>query len=202
MRRITIDALLASRREIDLLRELVSRGGVVALPTETFYALAADPRQAAAVARVFDVKGRGDEKALPVLFSAREHLDGLGVVAAKARLEPYFRIWPAPLTVVLPLSAPIAASRGGSSLAVRLPASRKLRVLLEETGPLTGTSVNRSGSPPMDDPDHVEQFFGRHVDLLVDGGKTPGGKPSTIVDATVDPPVLLRSGAFAWTAGA
>jgi L-threonylcarbamoyladenylate synthase len=198
LRRIPIETLIDSPKEIALLRELLAHGGVVAVPTETFYALGADPLHAGGVQRVFVTKGRDDGKALPVLFGARAQLDRLGVVAPKEMLEQYMRIWPAPLTVALPLRAPIAASRGASSLAVRLPAARQVRALLALSGPLTGTSLNRAGSPPMDDPDHIEEFFSRHVDVLIDGGKTPGGKPSTIVDATVDPPALVRPGAFAW----
>lgn len=201
MLRIAIDKLVDSPKEIAVLRELLAHGGVVAVPTETFYALGADPLNEGGVRRVFAIKGRDDGKALPVLFGTRVQLDRLGVVASHALLDQYLRIWPAPLTVAFPLRAPIAASRGASSLAVRLPASRPVRALLVLSGPLTGTSVNRSGSPPMDDPDHIEEFFGRHIDLLVDGGKTPGGKPSTIVDATVDPPALVRPGAFAWPMG-
>jgi L-threonylcarbamoyladenylate synthase len=198
MRRIPIDDLIASAEEIRKLRELLHHGGVVAIPTETFYALGADPRNDAGVRRIFRTKGRDDGKPLPVLFGVPSQLEALGVAAAPGRLEQYLSIWPAPLTVALPLRAPIAASRGRSSLAVRLPASKGLRALLRLTGPLTGTSVNRSGTPAMSDPDEIEELFGRNVDLLVDGGKTPGGKPSTIVDATVDPPALLREGAFVW----
>lgn len=198
MRRISIDALNASPEEIFGLRELLSHGGIAAIPTDTFYALAADPFSAAGVKRVFEAKARDDGKALPVLFGARAHFDRLGVVESQEKLDSYFEIWPAPLTVVLRIRAPIPASRGLSTLALRLPAAKKVRVFLTTAGPLTGTSVNRSGSPPLDNPDAVEALFRRNVDILVDGGKTPGGKPSTIIDATVDPPALLRAGAFAW----
>ena len=198
MRRISIDALIASPEEIRKLRELLAHGGVAAIPTETFYALGASPVNEAGVRSIFQTKGRDDGKALPVLFGAASQLEALGIVPAKGRLEHYMSIWPAPLTVAFPLRAPIAASRGLSSLAVRLPASNKLRTILRLVGPLTGTSVNRSGSPAMSDPDEIEELFARNVDVLIDGGKTPGGKPSTIIDATVDPPALLRAGAFAW----
>jgi L-threonylcarbamoyladenylate synthase len=198
MRRIPIDALIASPEELRKLRELLAHGGVAAIPTETFYALGANPLNEAGVRRIFQTKGRDDGKPLPVLFGAASQLEALGIVAEGGRLEHYMSIWPAPLTVAFSLRAPIAASRGLSSLAVRLPAAPKLRALLRVTGPLTGTSVNRSGSPAMSDPDEIEELFARNVDVLIDGGKTPGGKPSTIVDATVDPPALLREGAFAW----
>lgn len=202
MRRIGLDALLSSAKELSELRELLARGGVVALPTETFYALAANPVRTSAVSRVCAIKGRETTKALPVLFGERRQLEWLGVTASPALLDHYFQLWPAPLTVVFRLRESLAASLGRTTLGVRLPAEGRLRRILQATGPLTGTSVNRSGRPPLEDPDAIESLFLREIDVLIDGGRTPGGKPSTIVDATVDPPALLRSGAFAWPVGA
>ncbi|MGH9369592.1 MAG: L-threonylcarbamoyladenylate synthase [Thermoanaerobaculia bacterium] len=198
MRRVPIDDLNSSHEETFRLRELLGNGGVVALPTETFYALAADPWSEAGVRRICEMKGRDAVKALPVLFATRGHLERLGVEAPPGALEPYFQIWPAPLTVVFAIRRPIAASRGVGKLGVRMPADRRLRVLLQSVGPVTGTSVNRSGKPPLGNPDAVEALFRREVDWLVDGGRTPGGKPSTVVDATADPPAVLREGAYAW----
>ena len=190
---------MESEEEVAGLRDVLARGGVAAVPTETFYALAADPASEKGVSRVFEIKGRDDGKPLSVLVSSRDDLARLGVEAAPGLLDRLFDIWPAPLTVVLPLRAPIAASRGARTLAVRVPALKTVRRLLALTGPLTGTSANRSGRPPISDPDEVARELGADLDLLVDGGKTPGGAPSTIVDATLDPPRMLRAGAYAWT---
>ena len=198
MRRVTIASLVSSPEEVAHLRLLLSRGGVVAVPTETYYALAADPFHADAVERIFRIKERDDGNPLPVLFANPLDLDSLGVTADSATLANYFAVWPAPLTVVFPIRAPIAASRGVSTLAVRIPATRALRELLLALGPLTGTSANRSGAPPLSDPDAVEAGFRREIDALVDGGRTPGGLPSTLLDATREPPVVLRRGAHAW----
>lgn len=198
MRRITIEGLTSSGTELLALRDLLSRGGVAAIPTETFYGLAADPHDDEAVRRIVGAKGRDDARAMPVLFSRPADLAGLGVTAPEQSLAPYFRIWPAALTVVVAIREPVAASRGACSLAIRIPASAPLRRVLEFTGPLTATSANRSGQPPMDDPEAVERLFEGSIDLLVDGGRTPGGLPSTILDATEDPPRVLRAGAFAW----
>jgi L-threonylcarbamoyladenylate synthase len=198
MRRIPIAELLASRDEVFRLRELLGKGGVVAIPTETFYGMAADPWSDAGVRRICDTKGREGSKALPVLIGVRSHLDRLGVDAPARSLDAYFQIWPAPLTVVFSISRAIAASRGLRKLGVRLPADSRLRELLRAIGPVTGTSMNRSGSPPLDDPDAVEGLFRRELDWLIDGGRTPGGLPSTVVDATSVPPEVLRPGAYAW----
>src|SRR5258706_6755120 len=195
---MAIASLVSSPNEIAQFRLLLQSGGVAAVPTETFYALAADPFNADAVERIFRIKGREDSHPLPVLFANRRDLEGLGVEADPGKLADYFAIWPAPLTVVFPIRAPIAASRGAAALAVRLPASQPLRDLLSAVGPLTGTSANRSGALPLSDPDAVEAGFRSEIDILVDGGHTPGGLPSTLLDATRQPPVVLRRGAHAW----
>ncbi|MFN2385591.1 MAG: L-threonylcarbamoyladenylate synthase [Thermoanaerobaculia bacterium] len=198
MRRIPIGALTSSGAALAGFRELLSRGGVAAVPTETFYGLAADPRDEAAVRRVVAAKGRDDSKALPVVFSRPGDLAGLGVAMPEETLAPYLRIWPAALTVVVAIREPLAASRGAFKLAVRMPAWPPLRDLLAFTGPLTATSANRSGESPVDDPEMVERIFEGSIDLLVDGGRTPGGEPSTVLDATESPPRVLRAGAFPW----
>ncbi len=200
MRQVSLEDLLSSDGELSGLRRLLAGGGVAAIPTETFYALAADPGSERGVARVIEIKGRDDGKPLLVLFAERAQLHRLGVETPAAILDRFFRIWPAPLTVVLPIRAPIPASRGGATLAVRMPEAPAVRELLTAVGPLTGTSANRSGAPPLARPDDVARAL-PELDLLVDGGPTPGGEPSTIVDATADPARVIRSGAYRWLDG-
>ena len=144
------------------------------------------------------MKRREAAKPLLALFGERSQLDGLGVLAAAETLDRLFALWPAPLTVIFGLRTPIPASLELSTLGVRMPAHDALRALLTRVGPLTGTSLNRSGDPPCETADQAAERFAGEIDLLVDGGKTPGGLPSTLVDATVEPPRLLRAGAFAW----
>jgi L-threonylcarbamoyladenylate synthase len=198
LRRVRLDRLLESAEEIARLRELLSGGGVAAIPTETFYGLAADPASVLGIARIFGAKGRAEDKPLPVVFASRDQLESLGVESTRDSLDRWFEVWPAPLTVVLPIRRPIMASRGHSSLGVRIPALPGLVRLLESTGPLTATSANRAGDPPFSDPDAVAAAFDGGVDLLIDAGPTPGGKPSTVLDALADPPGVIRPGAFPW----
>jgi L-threonylcarbamoyladenylate synthase len=198
VRRLRLRDLLASPRELASLRDFLARGGVAAVPTETFYALAADPTSERGVSRIFEIKGRDDGKPLLVLFSSREQLEALGVAAHPDLVDRLFRLWPAPLSAVLPLRAPIAASRGSATLGVRMPAACGVRELLDAVGPLTGTSANRSGEPPIAEPDDVADALGSDLDVLIDGGLVPGGEPSTVVDATRDPPKVVRQGAFPW----
>ncbi len=198
MRRIRIAELLASPAEIQGLAGVLRQGGVVAIPTETFYGLAADPKSERGVRRILALKRRGAAKPLLVLFGARSQLGPLGIAAPEATLDRFFGIWPAPLTVILPLSAPLPASQDALTLGVRLPAHAALRDLLARVGPVTGTSLNRSGEPPCCDPDEAARLLPGELDLLVDGGITPGGLPSTLVDAAVDPPRVVREGAYPW----
>ncbi len=197
MRRVALAALLADPAERRSFRDLISSDGVAAIPTETYYGLAANPRSAKAVARVFELKGRDAEKALPVLAANADQLTSLGIPSGAA-LEKFLAIWPAALTVIFWTVAPLPCAGGDASLAVRIPARDDLRELLRSTGPLTGTSANISGRPPLSDPNEVEIAFGDALDLFVDDGPTPGIRPSTLVDARIDPPRLLRRGAYAW----
>jgi L-threonylcarbamoyladenylate synthase len=198
VRRIAIDELLGSVEEVGRFAARIALGGLAAVPTETFYALAADPLSETGVRRVLDAKGRDERKPLLVLFGARRQLEPLGIAVERERLDALFRIWPAPLTAILPLRAPIPASLGGATLGIRLPAHERLRELLARTMPVTGTSANRSGEEPCARADEVARLLGGQLDVLVDGGRTPGGEPSTLVDMTVDPPRVVRAGAYAW----
>ena len=146
MKRLPFTAESHLPAAVDGVRAALAGGGIVALPTETFYGLAVRPDDEAAVRRVFALKGRPAERALLV------------VAASVAQLAPWVRIpsrwrtrlaaaWPAPVTVVLP-SASAAAAAGAATLAVRVPAHRLLRELLADVGPLTATSANASGAPP------------------------------------------------------
>lgn len=198
MKRVGLERLLGSPAELSALVSVLRDGGVAALPTETFYGLAVNPLSAAGVARVLAIKGRREGKPLLVLFGERSQLAPLGVAASVESLDRFFSIWPAALTVALPLSEPIPASLGRRSLAVRLPAHAALAALLERIGPVTGTSANSSGEAPCNRPDGVAELLGEELDVLVDGGTTPGGLASTLLDATVEPPVVLRQGSVPW----
>jgi L-threonylcarbamoyladenylate synthase len=191
-------ALQSGGAGVDEMAAALGAGIVLAIPTESSYGLAADPLSQRGVDRVLALKGREPGKPLLVLCAGRSQLDGLGIAADPGVLDRFFAIWPAPLTVVLPLARPIPASCGAPSLAVRVPAHEGLRAMLSGIGPVTGTSLNRSGQPPCVDPDEIVKLFEAEVDVLVDGGRTPGGAPSTLLDATADPPRVLREGAFAW----
>ena len=176
--------------------EVVAAGGVVLLPTESYYGLGADPLQADGVARVCAMKGRATELGMPVLCADWEQLEMLVQVPEGFRVK-LSRLWPAPVTVVVPSTVATTASRDGT-LAVRIPAHASLRALLYRTGPLTGTSANRHGCPPCTTPDAALASLLEAPDLVLDAGPTAGGEPSTVVDLSGENPRILRSGACPW----
>jgi L-threonylcarbamoyladenylate synthase len=198
VKRVALDGLAGGGPEAREVARALHAGAVLAIPTESSYGLAVDPRSERGVRRIRQIKGREAGKALLVLAADRAQLEGLGIAATKETLERFLALWPAALTVILPLASPLPASCGAPTIAVRIPAHAQLRSLLEETGPMTATSLNRSGQEPCVDPDDAERLFGDELDVLVDGGITAGGPPSTLLDATVDPPRVLRAGAFPW----
>ena len=174
---------------LDRAASIIRTGGVVAIPTETFYGLAVDAAQRSAVSRIFEIKGRPANMALPlVAASAGQIIATLGplddATAAAAKL-----FWPGPLSLVV-----------GTGDAVRVPAHDWLRALCDRAGVLTATSANKSGEPPAETAESVATSLGDLVDLIVDGGRTPGGKPSTIADLRTREPRLIREGAVAWNA--
>ena len=178
-------------------------GGIVAYPTETFYGLAVDPTSADAVAALFDLKGRDPAMAMPLIAASREAVErACGALAgANARLADAF--WPGPLTLVLdaPPQVTAAVHAGRRTIAVRVPGLDAARQLAATFGGLiTSTSANRSGEPPVRAAGDLAWLAGDTRVLVIDGGETPGGAPSTIVDArATTPPVLVREGAIAWS---
>src|SRR5476649_1147078 len=201
MRRVFVDPGAPQRDAIQEAATWILAGGLVALPTDTLYGLAADPFSARAVARVFEAKGRDAGRALPLIAA-----DAAQVAAHLGRLSPAgerlaARFWPGPLTLVV--AAPYGLARdvtgGTGTVGVRVPADAVARAICAACGrPMTATSANVSGEPATADPGEVERTLGCRIDLLIDTGPTPGGAPSTIVDLTGAEPALLRAGAISW----
>ena len=177
---------------------IVRGGGIIAFPTETFYGLGAHPFDARAVQRIVELKDRS-LRAGPILVLIRSRADLAAFVSeitpAAERLMD--ACWPGPLTLVFRASAavPSVLTAGTGTIGVRLPAHPDVQRLLEAVGgPLTGTSANRSGRPPATTAEDVVRTLGDGVDAILDGGVTPGGLASTVVDTTVTPPRVIREG--------
>ncbi|HEY2774608.1 MAG TPA: L-threonylcarbamoyladenylate synthase [Candidatus Binatia bacterium] len=177
------------------------KGGVVAIPTDTLYGLAVDPWNPAAVARIFTLKGRDTDRALPLIAAdIRQVRQWIGEMDATAtRLAE--RFWPGPLTLVMHAPRALApeVTAGGSTIGIRVPSHAVARALSATFDrPITATSANLSGQPATDDPDDVADRLSNGVDVLLDSGTTPGGPASTIVDVTHVDVRLIRAGAVAW----
>lgn len=181
------------------LGEVLSAGGVTIVPTETYYGLAADPRDAAAVRKVFALKDRPASQPLPVVCADWRQVESLASVPERFRVK-LSRSWPGPLTVVLPATAscPVAPT---ATIAVRIPGHHRLRAALYLVGPVTATSANRHGAPPPTRVDDALRDLCGDPDLVLDGGMTAGGMASTVVDLCGPEPVVLRPGAVAWDEG-
>lgn len=176
-------------------KEVIRRGGVLAIPTESFYALAASPWDAAAVRRVCAIKGRPEGKPILVLIADRTQLDGLIAERSPAATVLIERFWPGPLTLIFTASQalPNVLTAGTGTIGIRQTAYPALLPLLRAIGPLTGTSANRSGQAPAQTAQEVQAALSGELDLILDAGPTPGGMPSTMVD-TVGRVRILRSG--------
>lgn len=174
---------------------LVQAGGVVAIPTESSYGLGASPFYTNALERLCRLKGRSDDKPILVLIAEPAQVDLLVreiPPAARLLMEAF---WPGPLTIVLPAKAslPAALTAGTGSVGVRCTAYAPLANLLRVTGPLTGTSANRSGDPPAQTAETVQTILGSEIAAILDAGTALSGLPSTVVDARA-PVTLIREG--------
>ena len=175
--------------------EVIRAGGVVAFPTDTVYGIGSDPFQPDAVKRLYEAKERPVDKAIPILIGSPQDL--LKVVAAvpagvENLIEAY---WPGALTLILEKRDTIPAIvSSGNTVGVRIPDHPIALELLQETGPLAVTSANPSGAKEARDSARVLDSLAGRIDLVVDGGQTPGGYPSTVLDCSLEPPRVLRQG--------
>lgn len=183
------------REAADALR----RGLVVAYPTDTLYGLAVDPRNAQAVKRLYELKGRPETSALTLIAADMTQARAAGALGALAgRLAA--RWWPGPLTLVVRADAVLAREvlAGGTTVGIRVPDHAVAVALARALGfAITATSANVSGMPPATTADAVGDAL-PGVDAIVDAGPVRGGAPSTLVDVTTEPPTLLREGVVAW----
>jgi len=173
-------------------------GRLVAFPTETFYGLGAAALTPAAVRRIFDVKGRPETKPLLVLVDSIAMVERLAAEVPERARALMARHWPGALTLVLTAraSVPVEVTAGSGTVGVRLSAHPVAQALVRALGePITAPSANPSGMAPPTTAAGVLAYFGSGVEVVLDGGATAGGAPSTVLDVTVDPPRVLRAGA-------
>lgn len=184
--------------ELKQVLEVLNNNGVIVYPTETFYGLGGLATSETSLKRIYSLKGRNWAQPLPFIASDLDMVDMFVQEMPEEALVLAEKFWPGPLTLVLkarPKKLPILALGPGETIAVRVPPLEWLQGLVRAAGQLlVSTSANLSGQPPLSNFNAVYELFGQHVDVLIDGGNTPGGFPSTILDLTVSPPKCLREG--------
>lgn len=176
---------------------VLRQGGLVAFPTDTLYALGADASNPRAVRRVFAAKGRGLSSPISLLVADLTMAIRAAETLPDAAIRLAGRYWPGPLTLVVPAPCGICRllTAGTGRIGLRVPhAAVALALIRQFGGPVTGTSANRSGEKDPVDAQEVLHQLGNRVDLILDGGPVAGGSPSTVVDVTINPPVIIRQG--------
>ncbi len=176
---------------------VLQQGGLVAMPTDTVYGLAANAFDDQAVQRIFAAKDRPPHNPLPVLIASPTQLTIIAWQIPPTAWQLAEQFWPGPLTIVLPKSPLISnlVTAGRPSVAVRVPDYPLTQAILEDCPfPVAVTSANLSGQPSVVAADQVAEILADWLDLLIKAPPCPGSQPSTVVDLTTSPPTLLRPG--------
>ena len=174
------------------------RGGLVVLPTDTVYGIAADAFSPAAVELLLAAKGRGRDMPVPVLVGDPRAIDGLATYVTPQMRSLVEAFWPGPLTLIVPAAASLAWDLGDTrgTVAVRMPQHPVALDVLSSTGPLAVSSANRTGQAPPTTAAEAEEQLGSAVAVYLEAGSTGDAVASTIVDLTGERPVVRRSGAL------
>ena len=176
---------------------VLRESGLIALPTESFYGLAVDPFDVQALAKLWQTKGRSEGKPILLLIGDRSQLGPFVRSIPPAATVLMNAFWPGPLTIVFPSAVGLSdtVTAGTRSVGIRLSAWQPLLDLLRRVGPVTGTSANREGMPPPTTAEEVQHSLDDALDLIIDAGPTPGGRPSTVIDVR-GPIQIIRDGAI------
>lgn len=194
--------------EINQAAQIIKNGGVIAFPTDTFYGLGCDPFNANSVEKIYQLKNRPSHKAILLLISSLKMLDKCVVLDKLTKEQKeYFKLlsehfWPGPLTIVLPANDLLASNLVSpeKTVGVRYPNYLIAQELTQAVGGIiTATSANLSGQANIETGSDVKIQFGNNLDYILDRGKSPGGKASSVIDLTSDRPVLVREGAISRT---
>ncbi len=185
------------RRGLSAAADVIRRGELVVLPTDTVYGIGTDAFASGAVARLLDAKGRGRDVPVPVLVGSPATLEGLAMALPQWGRDLVEAFWPGPLTVVCrqqpSLQWDLGDTRG--TVAIRMPLHPVAIELLRNVGPMAVSSANRTGLPPATTAGDAVEQLGDVVRIYLDAGPCARAVPSSIVDVTGDHPVMLREGA-------
>ncbi len=191
----TIILPASDRGAIPRALEVLERGGLVVFPTDTVYGLGALAFDAVAVESIYLAKDRPVEKAIPILIGGPEDLDKVTTEIPPIAAKLAARFWPGALTLVVPKHPDLPdVVSAASTVGVRVPDHPVARALLRVAGPMAVTSANISGEASPKTAEEVSRQLNGRIPLILDGGETPGGVPSTVVNCLGTEPVILREG--------
>lgn len=180
---------------------IIQQGGLVAIPTDTVYGVGASINNPLAIQKLYTVKQRNQTKAIPVLVGNPSDLIQVVQVVTHSARSLVKNFWPGPLTIILERNPHLPQILSPTdTIGVRMPDHLVALELLCKAGPLAVTSANLSGFPDSCTAQEVNNQLNGKIDLILDGGETPGGIPSTVVDCTSDRCVLLRQGPITYQA--
>jgi L-threonylcarbamoyladenylate synthase len=193
---LTSEKMGVLQREIEKGVKILQKGGVIAFPTDTVYGLGVDAFNSTAVERIYEIKNRPRHRQLPVLIADVERLVTLADPIPEIAWFLARRFWPGGLTLVLRKTDSLPAYLASEpTIAVRVPNHPVCLALIQHLGnPIIGTSANISGQPAALTAEEVGKQLGGKIDFIINGGKCPGGKESTVVDISRESPIILRQG--------
>ena len=180
---------------LQLALEIIRQGGMVAFPTDTVYGLGASAFDPQGIEQLYVVKERGERKAIAVLLSSAAELVKITARMNETAQRLAERFWPGPLTLVVPRHPDLPGNLSPlPTIGVRMPDHPLALALIAHSGPLAVTSANLSGGENTTTAHEVFAQLSGRIPLVLDGGQTPGGSPSTVVDCTAEKPIILRQG--------
>lgn len=194
---ITINTEEKKNEALKTAAEVLARGGIAAIPTDTVYGFAACVQDEAAIAKLYQIKERSLNKSIAVLLGDADqaHLVAREFPAKALRLAA--RYWPGALTIIIRKKDGLPSDLTSNDLVgLRIPDLDFTRKLIRITGPLAVTSANISGEPPAKSVSEFAEAIGDRLDLIIDGGPSSGGVPSSVINCAAEPAVILREGAI------
>lgn len=193
----TLDALEDRRVELNKAASIIRSGGIVAFPTESFYGLGVSAWDEKAIQRLFTIKKREENRPILLLIPSTILLNQYVIHIPDIAIQIMEKFWPGGLTLIFEANPdlPRLLTSGGGKIGLRLSSHPVATALVRAVGtPITGTSANISGQAACSNAEAVRHSLGMSVDFVLDGGETEGGKGSTVMDITVNPPTILREG--------
>ena len=187
---------MASDKRIEAAVNCIKSGGIIAVPTDTVYGIGADPFNVEAVQKLYTLKGRPEEKPIPLVLGSTEDVESVAQNLSGFFYHLTNRFWPGGLTIIVEAKNLLPQlTAGGNTVGLRIPDQPLLLDILQEFGgPLAITSANLSGTPAATSPSEFEHELSSRLDYIVDDGKTLGSIPSTVYDISISPPIVRRHG--------